>query len=300
MEKNQIQQFHDEGYCLVENGLPQSLLSRWQHLAQQLEEQAVNSHKNNQQPHGAAIVQDKAGPRLMRYDDIFAIDAELVLETLATPAMLDLTKTLCGVGSVPVQMDILYKQQHPHPVIKWHQGAQHSRDYPYLNVGIYLDDAPLGDGCLRYVPGTQHKLYDIEGLSKEHGWEIPGVVEQPAKAGDILVQDMMILHGSQPKRSPGVRRTIYIELRPWQSIVESQSQTEHWAELRKQWMSLVLQKDAAAIWPQQWREDYPDAPEVQLLVNEILERREPPQPAVWGTFPVESKDYPVPEDMLDW
>lgn len=300
MENNQIQQFHNDGYCLIENGLSSSLLSRWRNLAQQLEEHAVTSHINGQQLHGAAVVQDKVGPRLMRYDDIFAIDAELVLETLATPVMLDMTKTLCGEGSVPVQMDILYKQQHPHPVIKWHQGAQHSRDYPYLNVGIYLDDAPRGDGCLRYVPGTQHKLYDIESLSKEHGWEIPGVVEQPAKAGDILIQDMMILHGSQPKRSDGVRRTIYVELRPWQSIVESQSQTEHWAELRKQWMSLVLQKDAAAIWPQQWREDYPDAPEVQLLVNEILERREPPQPAVWGTFPVESKDYPVPEDMLDW
>lgn len=260
-EKKQVQQFHRDGYCLIENGLSQSLLFRWRNLTQQLEDQAVNSHSNSQQFHGAAVVQDKVGPRLMRYDDIFAIDSELVLETLATPSMLDMTKTLCGVGSVPVQMDILYKKQHSHPVIKWHQGAQHSRNYPYLNVGIYLDDAPQGDGCLRYVPGTQHKLYDIESLSKEHGWEIPGVLKLPAKAGDILIQDMMILHGSQPKRSDGVRRTIYVEFRPWQSIVESGSQSEYWAELRKQWMSLVLVKDSEGLWPEEWKAQYPKVPE---------------------------------------
>ncbi|MEJ2043261.1 MAG: hypothetical protein P8X74_02070 [Reinekea sp.] len=43
---------------------------------------------------------------------------------------------------------------------------------------------------------------------------MPGVVELAAQAGDILVQDMMILYGSQPKRSEGIRRTIYIDLNP--------------------------------------------------------------------------------------
>ncbi|BDX08687.1 phytanoyl-CoA dioxygenase family protein [Planctobacterium marinum] len=300
MEEKQIKQFQEDGYCLIENVLSEDLLQRWRTLSEELECKAVKSHKEQSHLHGAVVVEDKPGPRLMRFDDIFAQDPDLILETLALPAVLEMSKSLCGRGSVPVQMDVLFKQQHPHPVIKWHQGAQHSRHYPYLNVGIYLDDAPAGDGCLRYLPGTQHELQDIDALSKEHGWEIPGVIEQPAKAGDMLVQDMMILHGSQPKRSPGVRRTIYIELRPWQSIVESKSQSEHWAELRKQWMSLVLQKDAAAIWPQLWLEDYPDAPEPQQLINEILERREPPQPAVWGIFPVESKNYPVPDDMLEW
>lgn len=300
MKEHQIKQFHQDGYSLIENGLPAPLLQRWQQIAETLEHRAVEGYNKKQIPHGAVVVEDKVGPRLMRYDDIFSCDAELVLDTLAAPAMLNMTKVLCGEGSVPVQMDVLYKQQHPHPVIKWHQGAQHSRDYPYLNVGIYLDDAPEGDGCLRYVPGTQHSLCDIEGLSKQHGWDIPGVVEQPAKTGDILVQDMMILHGSQPKRSSGVRRTIYIELRPWQSIVESGCQSEVWAELRKQWMALVLQRDSSGIWPPEWKSQYPCPPEPEVLFKEIVQRREPPQPAVWGTFPVESKDYPVPEDMLDW
>lgn len=127
----------------------------------------------------------------MRHDDILAIDHEACLSLLACPAMIEVARSLSGRGSVPLQLDILYKQQHPHPVIKWHQGAPHSRAYPYLNVGIYLDDAPAGDGCVRYVPGSQHRLHEIDRISAEHGWEVPGAIEQPAKAGDILVQDMM-------------------------------------------------------------------------------------------------------------
>jgi len=41
-------------------------------------------------------------------------------------------------------------------------------------------------------------LQDICLLSQAHGRDIPGTVEQPAKAGDILIQDMMILHDSPP------------------------------------------------------------------------------------------------------
>lgn len=300
MDKQLLEYFNKNGYCLVEDGLPEDLLHRWRTLADKIEKHAVEEHIKGEQVHGAAVIKDKVGPRLMRYDDIFSQDHDLVLQTLATPALLEIAKKMVGRGCVPVQMDILYKQQHPHPVIKWHQGAQHSRDYPYLNVGIYLDDAPAGDGCLRYVPDTQHHILDIERLSKQYGWEIPGVVEQPARSGDILVQDMMILHGSQPKRSEGVRRTIYIEFRPWQSITESQCQSDGWAMLRKHWMALVLEQDSKQIWPQEWRDDYPTPASADTLFKTILEKREPPQPAVWGVFPVTAKDYPVPEDMLDW
>ncbi|XOV78782.1 MAG: phytanoyl-CoA dioxygenase family protein [Aestuariibacter sp.] len=293
-------EFKSKGYCLIENGLSVELLKRWQTLAEKLEKDAVEKYQQGSQLHGVTIVQDKCGPRLMRYNDIFSADSQLVLDTLACPAMLILSKELCGIGSVPLQMDIVFKQQHPHPVVNWHQDAQHSRKYPYLNVGIYLDDAASGDGCLRYVPGTQYELQDIRGLSENYGWEVPGVVEQPAKAGDILVQDIMILHGSQPKRSEGVRRTIYVELRPWQGILESQKQSEQWSNLRRQWMSLVLLHDSESIWPEEWKNEYPEPAEREALFRTILENREAPEPSVWATFPVDRKDYPIPEDMLHW
>jgi len=185
-------------------------------------------------------------------------------------------------------------------VINWHQGAAHPRGYPYLNVGIYLDDADANDGCLRYVPGTQHQLQDICELSEAHGWQIPEVVEQPAKAGDILVQDMMILHGSPPNRSDGVRRTIYVELRPAAGISESGLQSNPWMQLRQRWMGMVVRRADPSDWPKEWHEDLSadletDAQEIAAISAQPV----PPIPAFYCARPVETADYPVPADLRD-
>lgn len=301
ISEEQKESFLKDGYLRLEKVLPSRVLKHWQDLAERLEKEALEAHREGRETPGACVIEDPVGPRVMRYDDILAIDPQACLELLACPAMMEISRQLSGRGSVPLQMDILYKQQHPHPVIKWHQGAPHPRGYPYLNIGIYLDDAPAGDGCLRYVPGTQHGLVDIEGLSQEHGWEIPGVVELPAEAGDILIQDMMILHGSQPKRSEGVRRTIYVELRPYEGIIESGEQSEAWADLRKEWMQLVLQHCDDGSWPKEWIADYGSLDRTEdEIIRSVVEEREPPTPAVWGVHPIETEDYPVPADMKDW
>ena len=199
-----------------------------------------------------------------------------------------------------MQLDILFKHEGPGSVIRWHQGAPHPRGFPYLNVGFYLDDADAGDGCLRYVPGTQHELQDIPGLSEKYGWEPPGVVEQPAKAGDILVQDMMVLHGSQPKQKTSLRRTVYIEFRPVAGIHESGEQSERWAELRNRWMGLVLRRAEVSDWPDAWRADHPDdLGEDVEEVRPILEHAEPPIPAVYGERPVETEDYPFSSELRE-
>jgi len=289
-----------DGYTLLPNAVPDSLLARWRDLASALEAAALQAHGRAEQLHGACVIEDPAGPRVMRYDDVLGADPDAALDLLACPAMMAVARELCGRGAVPMYMDLLYKHQHPHPVILWHQGAQHPRGYPYLNVGLYLDDADAGDGCLRYVPGTQNELQDIAGLAKEYGWDIPGSVEQPARAGDILVQDMMVLHGSQPKRSPNPRRTVYVEIRPTDGIAESGAQSAGWAALRARWMAMVVRRAAATEWPDEWHVDLPsdlrsDADEIAS----ILANPEPPIPAVYCVHPVETDDYPVPADLRD-
>ena len=296
LNSGQLQQYQSPGYVRLENALPENLLARWRRIADELEAKASSEYDKGIQGKHYCIVEDPPGPRLMRYDDVHTLYPDAALDLLSCPAMLAISMQLCGLGVVPMQMDILYKQQHPHPVINWHQGAQHPRNHPYLNVGIYLDDAPAGDGCLRYVPDTQHCLEDIQTLSEKFGWEIPGVVEQPARAGDILIQDMMILHGSQPKRSPGTRRTIYVELRPLEGILESQKQSAYWADLRKQLMARVLAR--AENVPSQWRDFYPlDDKSLEALIKEMVAHPEPPIPAVWATYPVDHPDYPVPANL---
>lgn len=293
----QRQKLLTDGFVLLPGALPSDLLARWRGLAERLERSALEAHARKESLHGAGVIQDPVGPRLIRYDDILGVDADAALELLACPAMMAVAREMCGRGAVPLQLDILFKHQHPHPAIKWHQGAPHPRGHPYLNVGIYLDDAGADDGCLRYVPGSQHELQDICGLAAAHGWKIPGMIEQPAAAGDILVQDMMILHGSPPKRSAGVRRTIYVELRPAAGITESGVQSERWRKLRERWMSMVVRRAAVADWPEEWRTDLPDLGDDDSEIAHILAAAEPPIPAVYCRNSIETDNYPVPSDM---
>lgn len=296
----QRRQLLSDGFTLLPDAISPDELARWRGIAERLEADALDAHARGERLHGACVIEDPVGPRLMRFDDVLETHGDAVLDLLACPAMMAVARELCGPGAVPLQFDILFKHQHPHPVINWHQGAPHPRGYTYLNVGIYLDDADANDGCLLYVPGTQHELQNICELSEAHGWEIPGVVEQPAKAGDILVQDMMILHGSPPKRSAGVRRTIYVELRPAAGIAESGVQTEQWLELRKRWMGMVVRRADPSDWPPDWHDDF----RVPLGTDEeenasISAHHEPPIPAVYCHRPVETTGYPVPADMRD-
>lgn len=296
--EQQQRQLTEDGYVLLPDAIPGDLLTRWQKLAVQIESEALAAHEKGNQLEGVCVLEDPVGPRLVRYDDLLGRDADAVLDLLACPAMMAVSAELCGPGAIPLQCDILFKHQHPHPVILWHQGAPHPRGFPYLNVGIYLDNADQDDGCLRYVPGTQRELQDIAQLSRDHGWEIPGVVEQPARAGDILVQDMMVLHGSPPKRTPNPRRTIYVEIRPAAGVIESGQQSEEWLDLRRRWMGLVLRRAAASNAKVELAKDIPeDLKSDEEEVDRIRAHWEPPIPAVYAVENIERHDYPIPADL---
>ncbi|MCG7539187.1 phytanoyl-CoA dioxygenase family protein [Pseudoalteromonas sp. OF7H-1] len=290
--------YKDNGFVLLPNALSDSMLKRLVALSEALELSAKQELSEDKISSQYYLSSESSEPKLFRYNDLLFDAPELIIELLAIPTMMAISNQFCGIGCVPMQCDLVYKYPHPHPHIAWHQGAPHPRNFAYLNVGIYLDDAKVDDGCLRYVPNSQHELVDIYSLSSKYGWNIPGVVQQPAKAGDILVQDMMILHSSEPKRSDGPRRTIYVELRPLEGIEESQYQSKEWAELRKQWMAHIIKAAAPEDIPENWLAVYGDPTyDLKTLVELIKQKREPAIPAVWASKNVEHPDYPTPADL---
>lgn len=297
IDPHQKKQLLTDGYVLLPAAVPRPLLERLQAMAARLEADRLADYAAGRRNPHTAIFETADGPVLERLDKLLEADRECALDLLATPAMMAVAREFCGQGAVPLEMDVLFKRQHPNGYVIWHQGAQHSRRWPYLNVGVYLDDAPIDDGCLRYVPGTQGERQDICGLSERFGWDIPDSVDIPAKAGDVLVQDMMVLHCSLPKRSPGLRRTVYIEIRPSQAVVADESQSPEWAELRRRWMSLVVDRARLEDWPSEWRAELPSVGQVDEEVSAIAERWEPPLPAHYCNRPVDHPSYPIPADL---
>jgi ectoine hydroxylase-related dioxygenase (phytanoyl-CoA dioxygenase family) len=280
----------DKGFVRLPNAVPASLLSTWQDLLAELNENALESYRNSSQAPNASFIDGPEKPLLTRVNDLLAFYPDAVLDLMACPAMMAIARDLCGPGAVPLQCDALFKQNHPHSVISWHQDALYPRKFPYLNVGIYLDDADHGDGCLSYVANSQHEAQDICKLVDQYGWDIPAAVSMPAKAGDILIQDMMVLHASQKKRDEQVRRTVYVEMRPAAAVLDQGVQSKEWMELRRRWMGIVARRSNIP-WPEETHAELPkDLKSDSEEIEQILALREPPIPA---HYCIENISYPA-------
>ncbi len=296
-----IESFQSNGYLHVPHVIPEHLIESFKSLANVLEAKALEAHKQGDQLIGACVIEDKVGPRIMRCNDLYLHEFNLLNQLIASPKLLKKIKELCGPKAIVIQSDLLFKQQHPHPVIKWHQDAPTEDSSHFLNIGIYLDSADKDDGCLRYLPGTQHELQDIASIEKMFGWNPPGVVQVPAEPGDIIIQDMMVLHASEPKRSEGARRTVYIEVRSYEALVEEGIYNRDWIDLRKCWMGEILKYDEEDIYTDEEKAFFQNdhQPQEEVLIKKLHEVTSPSIPAAYGIFNVEGPNYPIPDNLKE-
>lgn len=292
----QKNEYLNQGFTSIKNAISSELLNRLQKMAKNFEKKVIENYKKGIDTPEACIFEGK----ILRYNNIVSLDYETTLDLLASPVMIAIFRDICGKGPVPFMMDLFFKKASTNSTVLWHQDAPHSRNYPYVNVGIFLDDADEDDGCLRYVPNTQNKKQDIYIIVQEFDWDIPNSVEMPAKAGDINIHDMMILHGSKPKKTKNQRRTIYVEIRPFDAIIDSKIQTEKWAQLRNRFMGLVLRRANLSLLPEEWIKDYPtDLKSDEEEIFNIFKNREPAIPANYAFPFVKRKDYQLSEKHKD-
>ena len=284
MEKHKItpeqrREFIDKGFLVLPNAIPINLLSKWQDLLSELNKNVIKLYSKSFEMPNISFIKGLNKPLLGRVNDLLALYPDAVLDLLACPVMLAIARDFCGPDVVPLQCDALFKHNHPESAISWHQDALHSRKFPYLNVGIYLDDADIGDGCINYVTNSQHETHDICKLVHKYGSNIPDMVSVPVKAGDIIIQDMMVLHESQMKQNKGVRRTIYVEMRPATAVLDQGAQSKKWVELRRRWMGIVVRRTNAG-WAEESQIELPkDLKSDSEEIEQILRHREPPMPA---------------------
>ena len=79
-----------------------------------------------------------------------------------------------------------------------------------FNVDFYLDDSTLENGCLLAAPGSHLARHPREEI-KAAGFDFPGLQPVPMRAGDVLVHDIRLVHGSHRSRGRRLRRTLYYE-----------------------------------------------------------------------------------------
>jgi ectoine hydroxylase-related dioxygenase (phytanoyl-CoA dioxygenase family) len=145
---------------------------------------------------------------------------------------------------------MVFKDEGDGAAIDWHQDAVHPRRFRIFNVDLYLDESVQGQGALRVAPGSHTSKVDICQLEQEYGWDAPGVIHAEMQPGDILVHDVMVVHGSEAVTGNRLRRTIYYEFRAAEQILTEGPWDSTWVDQRLRLVPLALR---------QYDRTYPDA-----------------------------------------
>lgn len=80
---------------------------------------------------------------------------------------------------------------------------------------MHFDDAPIEKGCLRVVPGS-HKLGPLDPVGEDRhlpDYAIEDATPIPAKAGDVIFFNYLLIHGSGLNLSDEARTTLLVQIR---------------------------------------------------------------------------------------
>lgn len=128
------------------------------------------------------------------------------------------------------------------PALWWHQdwwcwdhSVSYQREAPQVATLCYLTDTSIQNGALRVLPGSHLRSTPIHAILPEahsHGagdlesghaamTDLPGQVTLSLKAGDAVVTDYRLLHGTHGNASSTRRDCILLSFTPsWQRLPE--------------------------------------------------------------------------------
>jgi ectoine hydroxylase-related dioxygenase (phytanoyl-CoA dioxygenase family) len=141
---------------------------------------------------------------------------------LGHPFILRSVEKLQGREFIPTWDSMVFKLAGQGAEIAWHRdaGREHVGHAPIFNVDFYLDESDLTN-CLWAIPGSNSwsaadAAARIEALSKP-AFRTQGATPVCMQPGDVLLHDILLLHGS-PAATSQLRRLIYYEFRPSETI----------------------------------------------------------------------------------
>ncbi len=248
LSNEQIEFFDKNGYLILRNWIPASLLER-------LQEAATNwiahgwEHRHESGTDTSAggwndwLFAEREGNTVMwRVNYLHNKGQDASLELLGSPQVLGVAESLCGPNFVPTYESMVFKQEGDGKEVVWHQDAIHPRNYRIFNLDVYLDASKEGAGALFVVPKSQTARQDFCGLEHAYGWQVPGTVAVEMEPGDVLLHDVMIAHGSPATKGAALRRTLYYEFRAAEEILEEGPWDRTWIDRRMRLVPVALRK----------------------------------------------------------
>jgi len=151
-----------------------------------------------------------------------------VLSFASAEDILDMVQVFTGPDIAVWGTGIFGKPAHDGAATPWHQDGQYwpMRPLATTTVWLALDDATTNNGCMRVISGSHRprKLYDHRTvdaskltLNQELDWQALGFEREQTiemGAGQIILFDLYLIHGSHSNDTPNQRRAITIRYMP--------------------------------------------------------------------------------------
>lgn len=247
---DEIAHFDEHGYVILRNRIRAPLLEKLQRASLRWIADGLALENESDGDGDYNFATRPSGRVLFRINYVHNKGEAASLELLGSPEMLGIAESLAGPNFVPTYESLVFKNTGDGAPIDWHQDAVHPRNFRIFNVDVYLDESRKGSGSLRVAPGSHRQVVDVCRLQEEYGWDAPGVVQTELNPGDVLVHDVMLVHGSEATLANKLRRTIYYEFRPAEQIVAEGPWDEAFIDRR---LRLV------ALGQREWRTQNPSA-----------------------------------------
>lgn len=240
LSPEQVELFDRQGYLVLRNHIPRRLLARLQEAANEWLDLPSHLPADNPRKADYEFVDRPSGRVMYRVNYLHDKGQSASLELLGSRQVLGIAESLCGPDFVPTYESMVFKAKGEGAPIAWHQDAVHPRRYRIFNVDIYLDASVRAQGALRVLPGSQQAAIDVGELTATWGWDPPGVRHVEMQPGDVLVHDVMLVHGSEPVLGNQLRRTIYYEFRAAQQILTEGPWSLSWVQQRLRLLARAL------------------------------------------------------------
>jgi ectoine hydroxylase-related dioxygenase (phytanoyl-CoA dioxygenase family) len=238
----QLQFYDDYGYLILRNWIPQDLLARLQEASNVWMTNGANPQAND--PLAVDYKYTRRGDKdvFWRVDYVHNKGQSASLELLGSPYVLGVAESMCGRNFVPTYESLVFKQEGDGAAVPWHQDAVHPRRYRIFNYDLYLDESRTGAGALRVIPGTNTQKHDVCAIADDYGWTHPDAITVEMNPGDVLLHDVMVVHGSEHTEGKALRRTLYYEFRAAEEIEEDGPWDRTWIDRRLRLMPVALRR----------------------------------------------------------
>jgi phytanoyl-CoA hydroxylase len=221
LTKQQIAQYHDDGYVIVTDGFTPDLVQRMRRVTDQLVEQS-RAVKESDAVFDLAPSHSAERPRVRRIKDPIMVDP-VFMEALTHPPLIAALKSLLGPNLRVRNTKLNLKEAHVGDPVEWHQDWAF---YPHTNedvlaVGVMLDDCEIENGPLLVLPGS-HKGPVLSHHTEGYfcgaidptlcDVDFSKAVPCTGKAGSFSIHHARTVHGSAENTSNRPRRLLLYEV----------------------------------------------------------------------------------------